>query len=157
MKKTISTFVLALALAGTSVPSMAQDGARIKQKQLKQQKQQDAIDRFLSLPPEEQRRMLQQLPPDRRRQLQRTLQALELLSPDERDLLRGRVQRFAAFPQDRRPALRAELRYLRGLMPEDRQRRMASDDFRQKYTPEELQFLQEVVGQKDARAKQREE
>lgn len=157
MKKTISIFVLAVALAGSCVPAMAQGGARLKQKQLKQQKQQDAIDRFLAMPPEEQRRMLQQLPPERRRQLQRTLQALELLSPDERNLLRGRIQRFAAFPQARRQPLRAELRYLRGLKPEDRQRRMASDDFRQKYTPEELQFLQEVVGQQDARAKQREE
>jgi hypothetical protein len=155
MRRTISLVMLALALA--TAPAMAQPGARLKQKQQKQLKQQDAIERFLNMPPEQQRQMLQQLPPDRRRQLQRTLQALELLSPEERDLLRGRTQRFAAFPQDRRPAIRAELRYLRGLKPEDRQRRMSADDFRQQWSPEELQFLQEVGGQQDARGKQREE
>lgn len=148
MRKLLTILVLSASLAS------AQNGARLKQKQLKQQ---DAIERFLSMPVDEQRKLLQQMTPERRRQFQRTLQALELLSPDERDLLRGRVQRFAAFPPDRRPLLRAELRYLRGLKPEDRQRRMAADDFRQQWTSEELQFLQEVGGQADQRGKQREE
>ena len=162
MKLPISILMLALAV----VPATAQVVPRaniLKQKQLKQKgkqqgkqgKQPDAIERFLAMPPEQQRRMLQQLPPERRRQLQQTLRAMELLSPEERNLLRGRAQRFADFPPERQGALRDEIQYLRRLMPEDRRRRMNADDFRQKWSSDELQLLDEVTGQQDAR--QREE
>lgn len=142
------TLIGILAL-GTCLPAAAQPPRPnvLKQKQLKQQKQGDLLERFLALPPEQRQRMLQQLNPERRRQLQQRLGAVELLSEAERQALQGRMQTFAAMPPERRQAVRAELQYLRNLKPEDRRRRMASEDFRQGFSEEELQLLRDVAGQ----------
>src|SRR6185312_5064813 len=83
--------------------------ARQKQKQLKQQQRQaDALDRFLALSPDEQQQLLKQMAPARRRQAQALLQAWQLLSDDERANLKGRFSSLMSLAPARRQAVRKE-------------------------------------------------
>jgi hypothetical protein len=138
---------LALGLSGPAVAQQPPSPGAVKQKQLRQQKQGELLERFLALPPAQRQRLLQQLAPERRRLLQQRLSALELLSESEREALRGRMQRFADLPLERRQAVRQELQYLRSLKPEDRRRRMAAEDFRRNFSPQELDLLFDVTGE----------
>jgi hypothetical protein len=126
----------------------AQDKKRIlDQKQQKQQKQTDAVERFLAMSPAERREALSQLPPARQRQILQRLKALELLSDDERKSLRGRQQAFTSLPPVRRQAVRRELQNLRTMSREDRRRRLGIDEIKQNFSEEERQLLNDVAGQ----------
>lgn len=143
--------VALLALFAVS-PADAQVRAKAKQRILeqqkrKQQKQADAIERFLAMSPEERRKALAQLPPARQRQILQRLKTLELLSDDERALLQGRLQVFSGMTVDRRQAVRAELRNLRAMPRDDRRRRLDSDEVKQNYSEDERQLLYDVFGQ----------
>jgi protein-tyrosine-phosphatase len=148
-------FTVALLVLFAASPADAQIRAKAKQgiinqKQLKQQKQQkqaDAIERFLAMSPDERRKALAQLPPQRQRQILQRLRTLELLSEDERNLLRGRLQDFSGMTVDRRQAVRGELQNLRKMSREDRRRRLGSDEVKQNFSEEERQLLYDVFGQ----------
>ena len=148
----MKTFLIVALLGLVAVPHAdAQIRAKAKQRilekqQQKQQKQADAIERFLAMTPQERRAALAQLPPARQRQILQRLQALELLSEDERRALRGRQQAFTSLPPLRRQAVRAELQNLRRLSREDRRRRLGSDEIKQNFTEEERQLLYDVAG-----------
>ena len=152
-------FTVAVLALFAVCPADAQVRAKTKQrileqKQQKQQKQADAIERFLAMSPEVRRQALAQLPPARQRQILRRLAALELLSDDERTLMRGRLQSFSGMTVDRRQAVRAELRNLRAMSREDRRRRLGGDEVKQNFSEDERQLLYDVFGQ---RAQQQEE
>jgi hypothetical protein len=140
--------VAVLLLAGA--PAEAQTiRAKAKQRilekqQAKQQKQADAVERFLAMNEDERRQALALLPQPRQRQILRRLAELDLLSDDERTLLRGRMQNFAALPVGRRQALRGELQNLRGMNREERRQRLASPGLRESFSDEERQLLNEV-------------
>jgi len=146
-------FLLTIALLAlfAVAPADAQNGAKAKQRilnqQQKQQKQADAVERFLAMSPAERRQALAQLPPARQRQILQRLKTLELLSEDERGLLRGRLQAFSGLQPDRRRAVRAELQNLRKLPREDRQRRLGSDQIQQNFSEDERRLLYDVFGQ----------
>jgi hypothetical protein len=120
----------------------------IDQKQLKQQKQDAIVERFLQMSPEERKEALKQLPPARQKLIMQRLQTLELLTDDERRMLRGRLQTFAGLEPNRRKAVRAELQNLRAMSPADRRRRLASDEFQRSFSNEERQLLYDVSGEK---------
>ncbi len=150
-------FVLTVALLAlfAVAPADAQVNAKAKQrilnqKQQKQQKQADAVERFLAMSPAERRQALAQLPPARQRQILQRLRTLELLSEDERGLLRGRLQAFSSLVPERRRAVRAELQNLRKLAPEDRRRRLGSDEVQQNFSEDERRLLYDVFGQPPA-------
>ena len=147
-------FLLTVALLAlfTVAPADAQVNAKAKQrilnqKQQKQQKQADAVERFLAMSPEERGQALAQLPPARQRQILQRLKTLELLSEDERGLLRGRLQAFSGLAPERRRTVRAELQNLRKLPPEDRRRRLGSDEIQQNFSEGERRLLYDVFGQ----------
>lgn len=117
-----------------------------KAKQAKQAKQAAVLERFLQMSPDERARALQQLSPERRRQILQRLNAVELLSDEERRTLRGRFDAFLDIPPDRQPAVRQELQQLRGLPPGERRNRLASSELRDRFSEDELQFLDEVAG-----------
>jgi hypothetical protein len=145
-----TAFLFAALLAMPKV-SLAQEDARpraaVKQKQLKQQRQADALERFLSLPPQQQRRLLEQMNPARRRQAQALLQAWDLLSDDERANLKGRFSALMSLPQDRRQAVRQEIRILRLMSTEDRRKRLA--DIKSRFSPGEMDILYGVAGEQE--------
>jgi hypothetical protein len=137
-------FLLTVTLLAVFAAPQADAQIRAKAKQAKQQKQADAVERFLAMSPAQRRRALAQLPPVRQRQILQRLAALELLSDDERNLLRGRQQAFASMTPLRRQAVRAELQNLRGMSREDRAKRLASDELQQNFSAEERQLLNDV-------------
>lgn len=120
------------------------------------------VDRFRRLPPEERRRAVERLPPDRRQQFERRFNRLEQLPPADRDALDRRYQtfhqlpperqqaarnafrRFTELPARRRQEVRNRVRTLRNLPADERTAYLGSDDFQQRYSPGEQQLVREL-------------
>jgi hypothetical protein len=120
------------------------------------------IQRLQRLTPAERRRVLDNLPPERRRTLEHRLQELRHMTPEERRQaaraledfrnlpperqmkVRRLYNRFGWMPQDRRTLLSEEIRSLRELSTEERRARFDSEEFRGKYSPAEQRWLSEV-------------
>lgn len=121
------------------------------------------LDRWNRMPPSERKRLLDQLPPERREQLENRMHHFNELSEEEREQLTERFQafrrmppetqdrarrlfrRFNQLPDDRRPLVRGEFENLRSLPESERRARMNTEEFRKKYTPSEQQFLQDLA------------
>jgi len=121
------------------------------------------IERWMRMSPEQRQRALSKLPPERRQRIQERIRQYQQLSPQERQALRQRYdrfsqlppqkqnqardlfRRFSALPADRRQALQRELQQLRSLPDADRRARVASEDFRNRFSPSEQQMLQDLA------------
>jgi hypothetical protein len=103
-----------------------------------------------NLPPERKRvmeqrlRQLEQMSPAERRQTRRMLDDFESLPPERRQAVRRLFGRFNQMPADRRPVLREEMRSLGQMDDADREARMASDEYKSKYTPAEQEWLADL-------------
>ena len=122
-----------------------------------------AVERLVNLNPEERRKALQKLPPERRKQLEERLHQYDLLtpaqkarlygqyqnfsglSPEQQAHLRKLFQRFNNFPPERQGALRAEVQKMQTLPASDRRARMNSDEFRNLYNQREQALLAELA------------
>ncbi len=121
------------------------------------------LDRLEQMTPAQRQRLLEKLPPERRKRLEARLRAYESLPPAERERLRRQFdtfraltpeqkqnarrlfRRFMELPPGRRQVLRQEARRL-GQMPwPRRQARMSSPDFESRYTPEERRILRALA------------
>jgi len=120
------------------------------------------IDDFLRMSPEEQRQALDSLPPGQRMRLEARLQKFNQLSsqqqqrlrgmygrlnqlpPERQSLVRRSLNQFSQQPQDRRQAMRQELRKLAPLGPKDREARMASPEFREKFSEKEQHIVNDM-------------
>ena len=120
------------------------------------------IQRLQRMTPAERRRFLSQLPPERRRNIERRLQALREMTPEERRRaaraledfrslppdrqmrVRRLFARLGEWPEERRLLLTDEVRALRDLAPDERRERMAADEYREKYSPLERRWLFEM-------------
>jgi len=120
------------------------------------------IDRLERMTPEERRRVLDRLPPERKKLVEERLKQFSQLPPEERARLRRRLERFQQlppeqqeaarstflrfrrFPEDRRKLLTGEFQQLRRMDEPGRRSRISSDEFRSKYTPAEQQLLQDL-------------
>ena len=121
------------------------------------------LDRLENMRPEQRQRLLENLPPARRKRLEQRLAAYEALPPAERERLRRQYdtfrsltpeqkqaarrlfRRFTELPPARRQVLRQEGLRL-GRMPwKQRQARMSSPDFQSRYSPEERQILRAIA------------
>ena len=129
-----------LCACGVAPPAMAQ--ARRAPKGIPG----PAIERLLSMTPEERERALSRLPPERRAQVEQRLNRLAQLPPEQREELQRRYQEFRSLPQDRQDAVRLELQSLRRLPPRLRQRRLNSPGFEREYSPAEQRLLRESLG-----------
>jgi len=153
--------IFAVVMLAVSVsPALAQDkqdkeAKRIlKQQQklkLKQQKKGlalpgPAVERFLQMTPDDQRRALAQLPPARRQQLTQRVRMFQQLPPDVQEQLRGRYEVFLDLPQERRQAIRQEIQRLRGLSPAERRAQLDGTEEQKNFSPEELDILRGVAG-----------
>jgi len=121
------------------------------------------VERLNSMPADERSRVLGDLPPKRRAELERGLERYQKLSPEERENLSRRFRNFQelsperrqamreAFrrlndlPDTRRRAIRREMTDLRQLTPESRQSRMASDEFKEKFSAEEREIMDDLA------------
>jgi Protein of unknown function (DUF3106) len=162
--------ILALAALGWGllfgVPALAQRGARGgaraprgTQTEAGQNQQKTPIDEFETMPPDQQQKALNRLPPAQRRQLQERLQRFNALPPEQQQTLktlynrlhqlppqrqeavRKAINRFSQQAPDRQQALREELRNVAALPPQQRQAHMSSPDFRARFTKKEQDIL----------------
>jgi uncharacterized coiled-coil protein SlyX len=115
-----------------------------------------AVQRLMSLTPDERKKALLKLPPERRKQLEERLRQYEklsaaqkdkihALSPEQQAHLRRLYQRFNNFPPERQEALRSEVQKMQGLTDVDRRARMNSDEFRNRYNQREQSLLGELA------------
>jgi hypothetical protein len=121
------------------------------------------LDRLERMSPEELERLLEKLPPERRKRIEERLRRYESLTPEQRERLREQFERFRQLPPERQQAVRQLFQRLSQL-PEDRRRavrrgvwelqmldqtrrpiRMDRPWFRNRYSPEELQMIRELL------------
>jgi hypothetical protein len=144
---------------GTGKDSVAR--TRKGKAQLRQQVKKQ-LDRLSDMPVDERSKVLERLPPERRRMAERRLDMYQKLSPEERERLaegwerftektpaqqaaiRRLFRKFSELPVDRRPMIRQELMNLRQLSGDDRRARINTDEFRNKYSLAEQQLLADL-------------
>jgi TolA-binding protein len=163
---TVSSPLLALCLAaGLALPVEARQagGKGAKRPTEKSPRNSETpIDDFLHMTPEEQRQALDRLPPGQRMRLQQKLDKFNQLPPQQQQRLRTMYDRLNQLPQarqslvrrslnefsqqpaDRRQAMRQELRKLAPLGPRDREARMSSAEFRQKFSEKEQRMVSDM-------------
>ena len=123
----------------------------------------NAIERFQGLSSEQRRRVLERLPPERRKQVEERIEHYNQLTPDERERLRGRLndfanwsperqakaretfRRFQEIPLERRQTLREEFKSWGTLTDDELKSRVASEEYRSKYNANEQSILEELV------------
>jgi len=120
------------------------------------------LERLERMTPEERRRVLNRLPPERRKRVEEGLESFRQLPPSEQERLRNRLERFGELPperqaaarrlwarfnqlaEDRKPLVGEEFRVLRQLDDTDRRARINGDEFRSRFTLGEQQLLQDL-------------
>jgi hypothetical protein len=121
------------------------------------------LDRLDRMSPEERKRALDRLPPERRARIEQRLNAFQSLPPAVRQRLRRQLEWFRQLPQERQEAARSLFQRFRALPPVRRQAlnrearrlleldqtargaRMDSPAFRNRYTPEEQGMLRDML------------
>jgi hypothetical protein len=120
------------------------------------------IDEFERMPPEQQQRALDRLPPGQRQKLQQRIDQfnqlpreqqqtlrnlygrLHSLPPERQNAVRNAINRFSEQPPQRQQAMRAELRGLAALPEQDRQARIASREFKSQFNGKEQGILRDM-------------
>jgi Protein of unknown function (DUF3106) len=118
--------------------------------------------RMMAMPPERREQMLERLPPQQQVRLRQALESFDRLPPAERSrqfgilnmyanlpperqvALTRQIQLFNHLPDDRIAALRPELVKLHRMPESERSERIASEEFKSKFTPAEQQMLAEI-------------
>jgi len=162
----IATLVVAFASA---TPSLAQKKHPEEHPQKKQQQQAHHAGEWLrqhkNLPPEQQRKALENdpqfrnLPPQRQQQLRNQLQRFnnappekqqqmlnrmetwEHLTPEQKQQVRQLHEQMQQLPPDRRQAVRNAVQTLRAMPPEARRRQIDSDAYKKQFSPQERNML----------------
>jgi hypothetical protein len=102
------------------------------------------------LPPQQQAQIRQRLerldnlPPQQRERVIQQYQEFQSLSPEKQNLVTRQIQAINHLPDDRGPVVRAELQRLRRMPENEREARMASEEFKGKFTPAEQQMLSDI-------------
>lgn len=121
------------------------------------------VDRLSRMSPEERRRALKDLPPERQKRIEGRLEKYNSLPPEQRRRLHERYEsfsqlpaekkdqarrlfrKFSNLPEERRQLLRSELEHLREVPDAERRARINSDEFRNKYTLSEQQLVEDLT------------
>jgi hypothetical protein len=118
------------------------------------------IDRWNRMSPEEQQKFLAKFPPDKRKQVEAQLNHYKNLPPEERsrpqtfsqlppekqNQARRAWAQYGKLPKDRQPMLRDEFENLRTMPEAERNARINSDEFRNKYNANEQSILRDFSG-----------
>jgi hypothetical protein len=118
--------------------------------------------RMMAMPPERREQMLERLPPQQQVRLRQALDNFDRLPPAERSRQLGilnmyanlppekqaaltkQIQMFNGLPDDRIAVLRPELVKLHRMPESERSDRIASEEFKSKFTPAEQHMLTEI-------------
>jgi hypothetical protein len=122
------------------------------------------VDNWSRMTPEEREKALSRLPPERRKKIEEQLNQYNHLSPDQRRDLRSRYagfnqlspekqdqarrvyRQFNRLPPDRQGPVQSEFENLRSMPEAERNARLNSDEFRNKYTAGEQGILRNFSG-----------
>jgi Protein of unknown function (DUF3106) len=122
------------------------------------------VQQLMRMSPEERERALEKLPPQRQAQIRQRLEQFDSLprqeqerqlqlgrtfanlAPDKQDLVRRQIRAVNQLPEDRQRMVRAAFQQLRRLPENERQARLASEGFRNRFTPAEQQMLDDLSG-----------
>lgn len=122
-----------------------------------------ALERLNRMPAQDRQRLLQKLPPDRKSLVERRLDRYEKMPPETKERLRQEYEQFQQLPpekqarfrelfrsfndlpQERRGPVRNAYQRLRSLSPEQRKERLASEQFRSRFSPSEQQLLEHLT------------
>ena len=115
-----------------------------KQKQTPQSIPGKQIEQLQKMTPEQREKALENLPPERRQQIQKQLERLDQLSPEQRQELDRRFETLQRFPPARQRAVRQELQDLRKMPLAERRARLHSGEFSQQFSPEEQDLIRSV-------------
>jgi Protein of unknown function (DUF3106) len=117
---------------------------------------------LLGMTPEQRERALEKFPPERQEQIRERLAKLDARPPQQQQRLIQRYQMFASLPQDKQLLVRAQTQAYNQMpqerkdvvgpelvrlsrMPEDkREARLASENFKSKFTPAEQKMLEDI-------------
>jgi hypothetical protein len=120
------------------------------------------FERLIAMPPEKRDQVLERLPPAQQTRLRERLDKWDHLPPQQKAFQLELLNRYAALPperqdsylkqiqavnnldQPRRREVILELRQLWRLNDAQRQQRLSSDDYKARFSPSELQMLQEI-------------
>ena len=124
----------------------------------------DAVDRFSRLTPSERSEALAQLPPERRKMMERRLEEWANTPPEERRRLGGSYARFQemtpekqqevrqlfrrfseTFEPDRRPKAQNAIRHLKRADTEERKRILGSRPFQNNFNEDERKLIEQMV------------
>jgi hypothetical protein len=156
-----SGFGLAILLA---LPAVAPATSQPEQDKAAAQAQREdnAIERWNRMSPEERERELAKLPPARaqairqriwqynhmkpeeREALLQRYQAFSELPPDKQEIVRERLREYKQLPAERRPVIHREVEQLRLMTEAQRQARMKSEEFRNQFSVQEQQIIKDV-------------
>lgn len=102
---------------------------------------------FRSLPPQRQQRYLNQLdrfnrmPPEQQQRVLNRMETWEHLTPQQKDQARQLHSQMQELSPDRREAVRNAVQALRAMPPEARQRQIESDRYKNMFSPHEREML----------------
>jgi len=152
MNKLAAVMLITLVTTGLS-HAQPRRGPGLGRRPATQPKQ--AFDRLNRMNPEQRRKAIEKLPPDRQKQMEQR--------PEERDKLANRYESFQQLPEaqqeamrrlyrrsntlppERRDVLRGEVRELYRLPASDRMARMNSDEYRNKFSRQEQTMLRDFA------------
>jgi len=152
-------FVLCLAL-GPMALAQARRGALRPAKTAKNVT--TPIDEFMRMSPVERQKALNRLPPAQRRRLEERLRKfnelpverqqelksmynrLNQLPPEQQQVVRRSLNQFSQQPADRKEAIRQELKSIAPLSAQQREERLASPEFREKFSDKEQGIIRDM-------------
>ncbi len=134
------------ALAPKAPQNISDPGASVALRllQMSPEQRERALEKF---PPERQAQIrqglarLDNLPPQQKQRRIRLYQMLVALPPEKQLLARRQIQAFNRLPPERKRVAAPELRKLDRMPESERQERLASDEFKNKFTPAEREML----------------
>lgn len=124
---------------------------------------QTPIEEFETMPPAEQQKALNRLPPEQRQKLQERLERfnqlpperqqalknlynrLHQLPPDRQNAVRQSINKLSQQPAERQQAIRQDLRSMASMSPQERKAHMATPEFRGKFNKKEQEIVRDMT------------
>lgn len=135
--------------APRKTPNITDPGASVALRLLQMTPEQRdlALEKF---PPDRQEQIrerlkqLDSLPQQRRQRLIREYQMLASLPPEKQILVRREIQAFNRLPEERKRVVGVEMQKLQRMLEPEREARVASEEFKSKFTPAEQHMLADI-------------
>lgn len=117
------------------------------------------FDRLERMSPEQRKKALDRLPPERRQRIEEGLERYHNMNPEnkerlrnfarlpeeQREAIRQNFRRMQDLPPGRRAMVRRELQLMRDMPAADRESRLQSDQFKRRFDPSEQNLIRDTI------------